>query len=209
MSWHSLHLSEHNCLNLPKGHSQFRSHSLKPLKIHSTPGHVKNLDYLYGRKSYQQGFKFNQNSVSMTYDWILLLRVQSSQIVLNVQTGDDQGFPSLGWTQVKPVRISTTYSFYVNIHSLILHLDIQWLIKFNISQTVLQHFKSAPPHITPASSDWHHWLTDAYGRKLGIILLLLSPALGSITQFCQFYFQNISGNIFFPFISIMTALVLV
>ena len=51
--------------------------------------------------------------------------------------------------------------------------------------------------------------TDAYGRKLGIILLLFSPSLGAITQFCQFYFQNISGNIFFPFISIMTALVLV
>ena len=40
----------------------------------------------------------NQNSVSMTYDWILLLRVQSSQIVLNRSDWGWPGVSSLGWT---------------------------------------------------------------------------------------------------------------
>lgn len=110
--------------------------------------------------------------------WILLLRVQSSQIVLN---RSDWGWPGVSSLDGPPGEARE------NLHHILILCkcsfidfppDIQWLIKFNISQTALSISKSAPPHITPASSDWHHWLTDAYGRKLGIILLLLSPALG-------------------------------
>lgn len=96
---HSLHphLSEYKGLNLAKGHSQSRSHSSKPLSVHSRPGHVKNLDHLYGRKSYQQGFKFQTRTpFSVKYDWILLLRVQSGHIVLNHPNWGWPGVSSLG-----------------------------------------------------------------------------------------------------------------
>ena len=98
----------------------------------------------------------------MTYDWILLLRVQSGQTVLNRPDWGWPGVSSLGWTPGEAREIFTTHSFYINVHSLILHLDIQWLIKLNISQTGLSISKSAPPHHNPCFK----WLASSANRCL-------------------------------------------